>query len=209
MKSSTKHYYGCIPSKLDGTEHIVTIDDKIKLPDEFSLQNVMPPVRDQGSTQTCVCQTLTGVLDYLHNCKVGTDGKCNNYSINTLYDSRSNKPSDGMSIKEAMSYLKHNGLSNEKINSYALVPSSYVLKHALVMFGPVAAGFPVYSGNELYFWRKSGSFQGGHCITIIGYNKKGFIIRNSWGTSWGDKGHVVIPYDEYDDAVYEAWTTIL
>ena len=44
---------------------------------------------------------------------------------------------------------------------------------------------------------------------IIGFNKQGFIIRNSWGTSWADHGYITIPYEEYDDAVFEAWTTIL
>ena len=92
MDTKKKHYYGCIPSKMDGSEHVVDVDMKVKLPDEFDLRNVMPPVRDQGATQTCVCQTLTGVLDFLHNSNVGTDGKCNNFSINTLYNSRSNKP---------------------------------------------------------------------------------------------------------------------
>lgn len=30
---------------------------------------------------------------------------------------------------------------------------------------------------------------GGHCIAIVGYKADGrFIIRNSWGTTWGDKG---------------------
>lgn len=207
--SEVKHFYGCTPSVMDGTEHVVNVDDKIQLPEEFDLINVMPPVRDQGSTYTCVCQTLTGVLDYLHNNKVGTDGKCNNYPIQTLYRSRSNYPSEGMSIKEAMGYLKHNGLNGEKINSYALVPNINALKYALVMFGPVAAGFPVYSGSDPYFWRKSTGFQGGHCVTIVGYNKEGFIIRNSWGSRWADKGHVTIPYSEFMQSCFEAWTTTL
>lgn len=31
--------------------------------------------------------------------------------------------------------------------------------------------------------------RGGHCIAIVGYKADGsFIVRNSWGTSWGDKG---------------------
>jgi C1A family cysteine protease len=31
--------------------------------------------------------------------------------------------------------------------------------------------------------------QGGHAVCIVGYTKEGrFIIRNSWGTGWGDKG---------------------
>jgi hypothetical protein len=29
---------------------------------------------------------------------------------------------------------------------------------------------------------------GGHCIALVGYINGTFIIRNSWGTGWGDKG---------------------
>jgi hypothetical protein len=111
-----------------------------------------------------------------------------------------------MSIKEAMGYLKHKGLNNQKIKSYALVPSAEVLKRCLIMFGPVAAGFPVYASSEPYFWRKGMGFQGGHCVTIVGYTPEGFIIRNSWGKNWMNKGHIIIPYKEYDESVFEAWT---
>jgi C1A family cysteine protease len=30
--------------------------------------------------------------------------------------------------------------------------------------------------------------RGGHCVALVGYRKDRFIVRNSWGTSWGDKG---------------------
>ena len=29
---------------------------------------------------------------------------------------------------------------------------------------------------------------GGHCVAIVGYVNGRFIVRNSWGTGWGDKG---------------------
>jgi C1A family cysteine protease len=33
------------------------------------------------------------------------------------------------------------------------------------------------------------SVRGGHAVCVVGYRKDGrFIIRNSWGTGWGDKG---------------------
>jgi hypothetical protein len=31
--------------------------------------------------------------------------------------------------------------------------------------------------------------RGGHCVALVGYRTDGrFIVRNSWGTGWGDKG---------------------
>ena len=146
------------------------------------------------------------MLDYNYNAINDTPGVCNNFSIETLYNSRSNKPQEGMSIKEALGYLKHKGLNNQKILSYALIPSSEVLKRCLIMFGPVAAGFPVYSSSEPYFWRKGIGFQGGHCVTIVGYTPQGFIIRNSWGKNWMNDGHITISYNDYNKYIYEAWT---
>jgi hypothetical protein len=36
---------------------------------------------------------------------------------------------------------------------------------------------------------------GGHAVTIVGYNDKGFIIKNSWGTNWGVNGYSTVSYD--------------
>jgi C1A family cysteine protease len=30
--------------------------------------------------------------------------------------------------------------------------------------------------------------RGGHAVSIVGYTADRFIVRNSWGTTWGDKG---------------------
>ena len=30
--------------------------------------------------------------------------------------------------------------------------------------------------------------RGGHAIALVGYTPDRFIVRNSWGTGWGDKG---------------------
>jgi hypothetical protein len=32
------------------------------------------------------------------------------------------------------------------------------------------------------------STRGGHAVALVGYTPDGFIVRNSWGTVWGDKG---------------------
>jgi len=38
---------------------------------------------------------------------------------------------------------------------------------------------------------------GGHAVLAVGYDdtRRVFIIRNSWGEQWGDKGYFYMPYD--------------
>ena len=48
---------------------------------------------------------------------------------------------------------------------------------------------------------------GQHAMTIVGYddNLKGFIVENSWGTKWGDKGYCLIPYEVFIKDVVDIW----
>lgn len=36
---------------------------------------------------------------------------------------------------------------------------------------------------------------GGHAVLLVGYDERGFLAKNSWGTSWGDGGYFRISYD--------------
>ena len=42
---------------------------------------------------------------------------------------------------------------------------------------------------------------GGHALVCVGYDdsKSSFIVRNSWGKSWGDDGYCYIPYSYLSD----------
>ena len=200
--------YGYIPSKLDGTEHQAEFGD-FKIPTSFSYQPLMPPVRDQGRESTCVCQTLTGMLDVQRNSKTGIMKKCNDFSISELYNQRSNKPQEGMSIKEALSILRHKGLNGEKIDNYAMCKSLAVAKQAIIANGPLAIGMMVYNNGTDEYWLRKGPCMGGHCTMLVGFDENNFIMRNSWGTSYGDKGYIKLPFSDFEKYVIECWTITL
>jgi len=69
-------------------------------------------------------------------------------------------------------------------------------KKALAAGGPILAALSVDSGwdNATSNGGKVDTFdpnsvRGGHAICIVGYRTDGrFIVRNSWGTAWGDGG---------------------
>ncbi|TXH22171.1 MAG: hypothetical protein E6Q95_02665 [Chitinophagaceae bacterium] len=46
----------------------------------------------------------------------------------------------------------------------------------------------------------------GHAVTIVGFDKNGFLIKNSWGTEWGDKGYGWVSFEYHKlfcaEAVY-------
>lgn len=46
---------------------------------------------------------------------------------------------------------------------------------------------------------------GGHAVAIVGYTPDHFIIRNSWGTDWGDNGFAYATYDYAEKAFTESY----
>lgn len=53
------------------------------------------------------------------------------------------------------------------------------------------------------------SVVGGHAIAVVGYTQDYFIIRNSWGTGWGDDGFAYASLEYADEAFWEGYGVIL
>ena len=194
---------GCRKSVLDGTELKYSVPLK-PIPQEYSWIRNMPPILDQGQTPKCVAYSVASVLDWRKNLREG-DNNGGQFNINTIYDCRKDKNVDGMSIKEALSFIKNTGVNGYKIKGFAMVGSLEVLKRAIISNGPCLAAMMVKSSNP-DFWNGS-EMLGGHCITIVGYNKNGFILRNSWGISWGKHGYTLLLYKDFRQ-LFEIWTIL-
>jgi len=50
---------------------------------------------------------------------------------------------------------------------------------------------------------------GGHAFALVGYNRFGFVVQNSWGPGWGTKGFAILPYDDWVARGTDAWAVVL
>ncbi|NOW95475.1 C1 family peptidase [Mucilaginibacter sp. SG564] len=100
------------------------------------------------------------------------------------------------------SALKNKALQYTRLNNAAINE----LKTCLAGGNPFVFGFTAYQSFEGDAVAKSGvlpmpsdteSVIGGHAVMAVGYDdqKSAFIVRNSWGDSWGLKGYFYMPYD--------------
>lgn len=92
--------------------------------------------------------------------------------------------------------LQYERIDNSNLND---------LKACLASGSPFVFGFTVYESFESQGVASTGivpmpspseSVLGGHAVMAIGYDdvSQRFIVRNSWGTGWGQSGYFTIPY---------------
>lgn len=202
---------GCQKSKIDKSDKTITKNLTNSIPEAYSFVNSLPPITDQGSTNMCVTHATACCLNWVCDMKKKTSGKDNKVDLNQIYNARSDKKHDnGMSIKEALSLARNVGvksnIGNIKINDFARIGSMQILKQAILCNGPVLIALPVYDSSRNDFWNGS-ELEGGHCVALVGYDKSGFILRNSWGKSYGKNGYWTLPYSDFNK-VMEIWTII-
>ena len=86
------------------------------------------------------------------------------------------------------------------------------LKTSLASGLPFAFGFSVYSSiwspavqesGDISFPKQGEALDGGHAVVAVGYDdgKERFLIRNSWGTGWGQQGYGTLPYKYVESGI--------
>ena len=206
-------------------------------PEELDYSDELQPIRNQGSQGSCYAQSACCMKEWQEKRDYGLDEYLspqffynNRYNI---YDDNENNDY-GMYGRDVMRLLRSIGVClernykygliedkskiskkcyeealNHRIKSYARVYDMDQLKKSLFRNGPCLIGFPVYNKGVQMWQKKEGETNtyGGHAMTVIGYNKEGFIIRNSWGEYWGSSGYCIYPYEDWGSH-WEIWTTV-
>lgn len=197
------------------------------LPSTLDLRSQLTEVKNQGTTDTCAGQTAACIKEYqeFQDTQVRID-----FSPQYVYNNRVNKPETGMYGRDVMRIMYDMGIATEhsfpfgstqdpsddiitqakdyRIKEYARVQTINGVKEALYKDGPLYISFPVFNyGTTMWKPMPNDSQRGGHAMAVVGYDTKGFIIRNSWGDKWGDGGHCIYPYEDFG-AHWEIWATV-
>ncbi len=83
-----------------------------------------------------------------------------------------------------------------------------MIKSAIAASSPVAIAIRI---RDKFFEYSSGAYSakgtltgGNHEMLAVGYNAKGLLVQNSWGTTWGRKGYVRLSWRAVHRDLYEA-----
>lgn len=231
MKDFSIYKLDVIPSPIDlrdwKAETVYPSKEKIKLPLTLDLRDDLRSVRDQGVQGSCVAQVGACMKEWQEYKEINF---FDYMSPQFIYNNREDMKTQGMWPRNLMSILRNVGSVPEfmfpygtsgkppkdayeeavrfLIENYASVNTIDALKTALYKNGPCLIVVPVYNyGDRLWKPRQGDTQMGLHAMTIVGYDSKGFIIRNSWGDDWGDEGCSTFFYEDWGFQT-EIWTTI-
>lgn len=175
-------------------------------------------IKDQGLRPTCTAVAASSLMEAL----VGE-----NQSAEWIwYHRESSLP--GMSPRDALSILRRIGSVAEVLFPYGTnqhptdqdhTNTKKILGCAKILTidgvkialnnNPVIAVLPLYNFG-LEFWKdnKSRKLECYHSVLLVGYTEYGFIIQNSWGSSWGLGGCWLLPFSDFS-YIKEAWAAAI
>ena len=99
------------------------------------------------------------------------------------------------------------GLDHQIISSSRVLQTLSSLQGCLFSGQPFVVGILVYTSFLSNTVARTGNVPmpntmrekilGGHAVVCVGYNntRKVWIMKNSWGSGWGDKGYFYLPYE--------------
>jgi C1A family cysteine protease len=182
--------------------------------------NWITDIRDQGSCGACVAFATCAAVESRARIATNSPGAAIDLSEAQLfYCGTPNSCDVGWNFVPALKFARKGiGLEADfpytpgnqacrkikpavKVKSHSAWSTTLARKQALQR-GPVIGGLRVYEDFYTYssgiYAHVAGNFVGLHAVTIIGYDdvEAYWIVKNSWGSGWGESGFLRIAYGE-------------
>uniref|UniRef100_A0A6P7G4E7 Cathepsin L-like proteinase n=1 Tax=Diabrotica virgifera virgifera TaxID=50390 RepID=A0A6P7G4E7_DIAVI len=189
-------------------------DSNLQVPTEVDWRNKKADlgVRNQGSCGSCWAFSAVGAIEgqlAIHKKQHVQLSEQELVDCDTV-----NEGCNGGLMTDAFNYVKRHGLAAESKYKYTgkrgscknvhkqvsslsgfvnLARTETALVNALANVGPISIAVDAdtwqhYGGGV--FNNKNCGTALNHGILAVGYTKDAFIVKNSWGTSWGENGYI-------------------
>lgn len=232
VPGTEKFLCSCLPSPEDERDFVASVEELDVLPSHVMLNGFR--VKNQGRLGTCTAFSILSSFEYLNKKHKGRELDMSELFLwyNTRVSA---KMGSGAFLRDVLKYCQKEGMALEhycpyvmqnwnkepgfgaffssryfRIKRYEKLFNTKEIRASLVEGVPVVFGMKIHEDklrmdNDSVIQWPSGRFVGGHAMLIVGYNPTGFVILNSWGSSWGDGGMAVLPYKIYNENAWEAW----
>jgi C1A family cysteine protease len=184
-------------------------------------KGAVTPVKDQQQCGSCWAFSTTGSVESAYFLSTGKLISLSEQQLVDCSGSYGNEGCNGGEMSDAMSYIKDKGIclekdysytasdgkckkckSQTKIDSFVSVPENN--ENALlqaVTLQPVSVA--IEADTSIFQFYSSGVMDSESCgtqldhgVLVVGYGTKDgkdyWKVKNSWGTSWGDNGYILI-----------------
>lgn len=155
-----------------------------QIPEKLDYRGDMLPVRDQGEKGNCLAYAAATIKEWQEYKKTGVKKY---FSPDFIYKNR--RDSMEIDMEDVARVLKIKCIPVKSVDE---------LKRALSNDGPCIINMQIYDKtSRMWYPNDSKKVMSYHSMVIVGYANEGFILRNSWGASWGDNGYCIFPYQDW------------
>lgn len=213
MNKFERMYNPCglrIPEKLNAKTRM-RFGSRFIAPDELLLDGYATPVEDQGAKPYCAAYAAS---NFAESVLWRRDGYPKTIDPDPLYAHAKtidgDPTGDGTYLECTLDALLEKRYFDRSVCKVKTFGGKILgfgsgladVKTAIHRYGCCIAGFNITGewfsprGGVI---RGGGESQGGHAVTLVGYDKDGVLILNSWGRSYAHDGKVYITNKAFDE----------